>query len=295
MCMAMHIKHDVAYSHGQSLSTKGPPMTLGLIHYNAPGNTFEAFLDYAAQTGYEAVELSIDIAMHDDVDDPLKEAEKIRKKVEQRGLVVCALGAGNDFVLLDNDHIKSQVERMKQICKVAQALGTNIIRTEGGIEKDQVPHDKHCQAIAECLKRCVDFIERDQVCLGIDNHGTVTNDANLQLRLFEMVNSKHVGATLDTMNYHWMGHSVATCNNFYDMVAPHVVHTHLKDGRGSRQHYVGESLGEGVIDLHHALQALKKAEYTGAFCAEWEGRGDNRQGYTKCLQWMKANIHQNHD
>ena len=265
-------------------------MKYGLIHYNTPGDTLEEFLDYTAETGFDAVELFSSLAMREDVDDPLKEAETVRKKVEERGLVVCALGAGNDFVLLDEDQIKIQVERMEQVCKVAQALGTNIIRTEGGRQKEEVPADKECEAMAECLKRCVDFIERDDIYLGVDNHGTVTNDAELQVRLFEMVDSNHVGATLDTMNYRWMGHSVETCNRFYDLVAPYVFHTHVKDGSGSRQDYVGAALGEGEIDLNHALQALKKAEYSGVICAEWEGRGDKGEGYAKCLQWMKTNI-----
>ena len=265
-------------------------MKLGLIHYNTPGETLEEFLDYAADTGFDAVELFSSVALNDEVESPEKEAERVRELVASRGLTVCALGAGNDFVVLDEEQVLAQVERMERVCQIALLMGTNVIRTEGGQRKDAVPEEKECEAMAGCLKRCREFIERDGVLLGVDNHGVVTNDGDLQLRLFQMVDSPNVGSTLDTMNYRWMGHSVETCNRFYDLIAPYVFHTHMKDGTGSRETYVGHILGEGEIDLAHAASALKKANYEGAYCAEWEGRGDKGEGYAGCLKWMKGNL-----
>ena len=46
-------------------------MKYGLIHYNTPGDTLEEFLDYTAETGFDAVELFSSLAMREDVDDPL--------------------------------------------------------------------------------------------------------------------------------------------------------------------------------------------------------------------------------
>ena len=265
-------------------------MTLGLIHYNTPGDTLEEFLDYAAETGFDAVELFASVALNDNVASPEKEAERVRGLVESRGLSVCAVGAGNDFIVVKEDEITQQVERMKRVCQVAKLMGANVIRTEGGARKAEVPEEDECEAMAECLKRCRDFAEAETIYLGVDNHGVVTNDGDLQVKLFGMVDSPYVGSTLDTMNYRWMGHSVETCNRFYDLVAPHVFHTHMKDGTGSRETYVGEALGEGEINLQHALNALKKAGYQGAYCAEWEGLGDKGEGYAKCFKWLKENV-----
>lgn len=265
-------------------------MKLGLIHYNTPGDTLEGYLDYAAKTGFDAVELFSGDVWGKETDSPEREAERVRKMVESRGLGVSALGAGNDFVLLDTDLIRQQVERMGRICKLALILGTRVIRTEGGRRKPEVALEKECDAMAECLKRCTDFIERDGVYLAVDNHGHVTNDGDLQLRLFRKVGSPNVGANLDTMNYRWMGHSIEACNRFYDLIAPYVFHTHMKDGRGSQREYVGEALGQGEINLQHALKALRRCNYKGVFCAEWEGRGDKAAGYAQCLAWLKANL-----
>lgn len=265
-------------------------MKFGLIHYHAPGESLESFLDYAAETGFDAVELFSSLVLQDGVPSPEKEAERVRKLVEDRGLCVAALGAGNDFVLLNEAEIRQQVERMARVCQVAALMGTKVIRTEGGRRKPEVPQERECEAMAECLKRCRDFIEREGMLLAVDNHGHVTNDADLQFRLFSLVGSPNVGATLDTMNYRWMGHSVETCRRFYDVIAPYVFHTHMKDGTGSQKEYVGQVLGAGEVDLHHAARALRRCRYSGVYCAEWEGRGDPAEGYAQCLAWMKAQL-----
>ena len=116
----------------------------------------------------------------------------------------------------------------------------------------------------------------------------MTNDAELQMKLLGMVGSKYVGTTMDTMNYRWMGHDLETCNRFYELSALRCVHLHLKDGTGSRSEYKGCALGDGEINLAHAVKQLKQAGYQGLWCAEYEGKEPD--GYTKCLAWMKANV-----
>ena len=265
-------------------------MKFGIIHYNAPGDTLEAFLDYAAETGFEAVELQCGDVWPKDCADPESEAERVRGLLSQRGLAISALAAQNDFVLFDADAIRAQVERMARVCRLARLVGTTVIRTEGGARKEAVPEEREVEAMAGCLQRCAEFVERDGMYLAVDNHGYVTNDAELQLRLFGMVGSPNVGANLDTMNYRWMGHSVETCSRFYDLIAPRTFHVHLKDGTGSQREYVGAVLGEGELELDRAMAALQKAGYDGTLCAEWEGRGDNGVGYAGCLKWMQQNV-----
>lgn len=142
-----------------------------------------------------------------------------------------------------------------------------------------------------CFARCLDFLEDLEVSLAIDNHGMVTNDGDLLYSLLSRLNHPRLGANLDTMNYRWYGHEVATCNRFYELMAPRTLHVHLKDGTGIRRDYRGAALGEGEIDLGHALKCLKTAGYHGVYCAEYEGpERENGVGYARCLDWMKANL-----
>lgn len=266
-------------------------MKFGVIHYNFPGFSFQEFLKFVSDTGYKFVELQIGDVWSKDTTNPEAEAEKVRKEVESHSLTVSALAAGNDFVQLDEEAIRLQVERMRRICGLAKILGTNVIRTEGGQPKDSVPEGKLVEAMAGCLTRCREFIEPDDIYLAVDNHGWVTNDGDRLLALFNRVGSKHVGTNLDTMNYRWFGHEIPTINRFYEIVAPYVFHIHLKDGFGSRQNYRGAVLGEGEIDLQHAVNCLKKAGYQGVWCVEYEGpEAAGGVGYRKCFEWLKANL-----
>jgi len=263
---------------------------LGVIHYNAPGPDLEGFLTYAAETGFGYVELQLPDVWPEGEDNPEAHAESVRRMVDGKGLVVSALASHNDFVVLGEEEVAAQVAKMKRIAALAQIIGADTLRTEGGSPKDSVPESRWVEAMAGCLTRCAEFAEPMGVKLAVDNHGWVTNDGDLLVELFEKVGSPNVGSNLDTMNLRWFGHDLEKIDCFYEMLAPHVLHTHLKDGTGSRENYVGAALGDGEINLTYATDCLRKAGYDGVWCAEYEGREHSGIGYRKCLEWMQANL-----
>ena len=262
----------------------------GLIHYNYASKSLDDFLKFTSETGFGYVELQISDVWHAETADAEKNAELVRQQVESYGLQVSALAAGNDFVVLEEATIRAQVERMERIAGIAKRLGTSVLRTEGGAPKEAVPESRWVEAMAGCLTRCLEFAERHDVYLAVDNHGLVTNDGDLQVELFERVASKRVGANMDTMNYRWAGHELETVGRYYEIVAPWTLHTHLKDGTGSRGDYRGEALGEGEIELGKAIRCLKAAGYEGVWCCEYEGRENDGTGQRKSFAWMQANL-----
>ncbi len=265
---------------------------LGVIHYNFPaGFSLDDFLRYARDTGYKYVELSLADIWPGGSESPEKEAEKVLKMLQDYGLQASAVGmVGNDFVVLDEDAVQAQVKRMEKIASVVPLVGCSIIRTEGGSPKDSVPEERWAEAIAGCLARCVDAAEKHDIYYAVDNHGLATNDADRQVEIFERVGSKRVGANVDTMNYRWFGHSLEKIDHFYEIIAPYALHTHLKDGFGSRGEYRGEALGEGEIHLKYAIECIKNAGYDGVWCSEYEGREGGEIGYRKCYEYMAANL-----
>jgi len=268
-------------------------MKIGVIHYNFPGYSLTDFLRYASETGYGYIELRSADVMGGDIENPEARAEAVRKEVESFGLKASALSAENDFIVLEEEVIKAQVERMGLICKLANILGAGAIRTEGGRPKDSVPAERHVEAMAGCLTRCIEFAEKNDVNLAVDNHGRVTNDGDLQVELFQRVNSDRVGANLDTMNYRVLGHDLDKIAHFYEIVAPYTFHTHMKDGSLVQGKYHGAALGEGELDLKYAIKCLRDAGYDGVFCSEYEGpegADTGFLGYKKCCEWMKANL-----
>ena len=264
-------------------------MKLGIIHYNFPEHSLSEFLQAIKDIGYGYTEIGCRDVWAEGTDNPEEQAEQLRKEMDEIGIQCSALSAGNDFVLLEEEQIKEQIDRMERICGLARILGTNILRTEGGQPKEAVPEEKWHDAMAGCLKRMADFVEKEDYYLAVDNHGHVTNDGDLQVKLFEAVGSKHIGANLDTMNYRWKGHDLDTVYRFWEMVAPYTFHTHFKDGVGSQKEYRGTELGSGELDLTKAVAALKKANYDGVWTVEYEKKdGDRVEGATKSLEHLKS-------
>ncbi len=274
------------------MSKDGSDMKLGVIHYNFPGYSMEDFLSYSEETGFGHVELQIGDVW--DEERPLAEAEEaarsLREDLDRHGLGVSALAARNDFVQLERDAIHHEAERMKSVCGLADILGTEVIRTEGGRPKDSVPEERWVEAVSGCLKACVPFIEENGFYLAVDNHGLVTNDGERQVEIFEEVGSDHVGANMDIMNYRWFGHPLDTVYRFYELIAPYTFHVHMKDGYGSRKDYVCTPLGEGELDVERAISELKRAGYDGVWCVEFEGREDPAVGYRKGLLYLKEHL-----
>jgi sugar phosphate isomerase/epimerase len=265
-------------------------MKYGVIHYNAPGNTLEVFLDWVADSGFDCTELQCPDVWDKSDEHPEKRAEQVARLLQQRNLECSAVSLHNDFVVLTAEEIEQQVARSKRMAKIIEIIGCKILRTEGGQPKDSVPMNRWAEAMAGCLKRCAEWAEPMGVKLAVDNHGIVSNNMSVMLETLRAVNSPSVGTNLDTMNLRWYGNDLVDIDKYYEEIAPFVMHTHMKDGTGWREIYKGAALGEGEINLKKAVAEAKKAGYNGPWVAEYEGPEGDGIGYQKCLAWMKANI-----
>jgi len=265
--------------------------TVGLTHYNFPGS-MEEFLDYMVDTGFSYTEIQgRDVwGADEDLDKAKRNAGKLRKLLEARGLYASGVSAGNNFTVLGEEAMAAEVSRVRTGCDIAQILGTKILRVDGGWPAADLPQEKWTGLMVEGFRRCTDFAEAAGLTLALDNHGVTTNDIEVQLEILRQVESPCMGANLDTMNYRWYGYDLETIRGIYKRIAPYVRHTHFKDGRGSRAEYVGTALGEGEIDLQWALDCLKAVGYEGPWCVEYEGTTDSREGFRKGLEYLRARI-----
>jgi sugar phosphate isomerase/epimerase len=267
----------------------------GLVFYNFPGYSLEQFVLFAARTGFRYAEIPIQYLWNekDPSDYAEARASEVGSLLRRHGLVPSAVSAGNDFLQPDDRALEAQIERLRRVLRLARLAGTDLVRVDGGWPKPSVPaeRERYFSLIVEGLRGVMPFAEAEGYTLALDNHGVVTNDADFQVRIFEAVASPRLGANLDTMNYRWAGHDLATVARFYHVIAPWVRHVHLKDGRGSQREYRGTALGEGEIDLLAAVRELQAVGYRGPWCVEFEGdRSQAEEGYRKGLEWLRAHL-----
>jgi sugar phosphate isomerase/epimerase len=269
-----------------------PDTKIGAIHYNWPGYDLEGFARRASEIGYRYCEVRAGDIWQDDSVDGAHRAEEVRELLGKYNMQISAVEIGNDFLQANADDLDAQLARYRARCKVIPLTGTDIVRSDGGWNRnDQVPEDQWDAMMLDAFKRCADFLEEFDVRIALDNHGVTTNDGDWQLSLIERVGSARIGVNLDTMNYRWYGHELDQIDRFYEILAPHVFHVHMKDGRDSRQDYKGAALGEGEIHLNHAVKCLKDVGYDGAWTAEYEGpEAEGGVGYEKCYHWLSEKL-----
>ena len=220
--------------------------TIGVIHYNWPGYDLEGFARRASEIGYKSCELQIGDIWDEANDDGGRRAEAVRDMLAGYGIAVSAVAAGNDFIQAQRSNFDAQIARYRRVCEIIPHTGTDIIRSDGGWNRGGlVTEDLWDGLMLEAFQRCAEFLETLNVRIALDNHGVSTNDGDWQLSLIERVGSTRLGVNLDTMNYRWFGHDLAKIDHFYEIIAPHTFHTHMKDAfdiaahRGTAQRLQG--------------------------------------------------------
>lgn len=281
-------------------------MKIGVISSSTFGKyTFQDFLKSAVELGFQSFELpalpdSRVPGMHQNtLDVSLGNLTKLKKEITSYGLEICAVGCWNDFVQFDEEAMAREVKRVKESCDIAQFFECSVVRVFGTLRNGrpktviEIGKNLWIDSIIEGFKRCVDYAESAGVYLALENHGTITNDVDIELKIIKEVDSQYLRKNVDVSNYLWRGHDIKTVHRFLKKIAPYTAHTHLKNGtakEGIMDKYIPTTLGEGEIDIEYFIKELKACNYQGPFCIEYEGQEDPRIGCTKSLDFLKGII-----
>jgi len=268
-------------------------MDIGILSlsFSAKGYTFDEFLSSAREIGFKVYELSTAPGAHKGtvcLDDA--GLEEIKNKSASAGLGIYALGGYTNFVKATSEEMEAEIRKVAMYLDIAEKLRAKVIRVFGGEPNPNIPESQWVDLIVQGLKECAAEAEKKKVYLGLENHGYITNDAELELRILEKVASPFLRLTVDTSNYHWYGHDLPTIERFYKLAAPYCVHTHLKDGsarQGFRDKYISLALGEGEIPLRLFLDELFNSGYDGPLCVKYEGEEDAKIGARKGYEFLK--------
>lgn len=148
-------------------------------------------------------------------------------------------------------------ERMLRFLAITGTLGGDMVRLV--LDSDDAhPGRVGAEAI---LKSVAPRFEDKGVAIAIENH-FLTPSPEL-VEIIENVASPAVGACLDTANSVMIGEWPTTT---IELLAPYALCMHLKDyavvpdEHGVGGHVVGRLLGEGSLDIHGALAAVRPAD-----------------------------------
>jgi len=206
--------------------------------------------------------------------DLLKELNRVKRILARYQLEVSAIAS--PFFKADLKNPEEYVEHLEILEKsisLAKELGTKIVR--GFTFWRNGTLDKYIDEIAEKFQKPLEILEKEGIILAIENEPSTFVGNGRELGQFlNRISSKNVGAVWDPGNDIWDPSEEIPYPNGYNYVKGKIVHVHIKDGvrKGDEGKYQFVAFGEGEVDYHGQLKALKKDGYSGYLSLETHWR-----------------------
>lgn len=209
----------------------------------------------------------------------LNSADDIKKVLREHDLKVCAIAS--PFFKADIDDEKEYREHLdilRDCIQLAKRLDTNIIRGFTFWRKNKM--DEYLERIVEKCQKPLEIVESEGILLGIENESsTFVGNGEELARILDKLASKNVKAIWDPGNNVWDPFGERPYPDGYRHVRDKIIHVHVKDGvrRGREGKPEAVPFGEGEVDYHGQLKALKEDGYKGYLSLETHWRPTKKQ------------------
>lgn len=294
-------------------------MQLGFVSAILPDLTLEEVFAFAAETGYDCVELMCwpkgkaerryAGVTHLDVSDfSENDAAATLALAQKYGVAISGLGYYPNPLVADRAEAQVYIDHIKKVIRAAAMLGINRMNTFVGRDHTKSVDDNWPRFL-EVWTGVIRYAESQNVRVGIENcpmiftHDEWPGGKNLATtpaiwrRMFEAIPSDHFGLNYDPSHMIWQ---------HIDYLAPmrqfahKLFHIHAKDVRIDyhRLNEVGimappnewhtpKLPGLGAVDWGQFFSTLTSAGYDGPVCVEVEDRA-----YEGSLERRKASLRQ---
>jgi sugar phosphate isomerase/epimerase len=257
----------------------------------------DEFLDKAKQLGYDGVMLMAKRPHVSPLDYDAAARKALRRKIERLGLeLVCLAGytdftAGSDKAGIPN--VEIQAAYVGELAKLAQDLGTDMVRIFTGYERPGIPFDKQYALVVEGLKLAGQEAAKYGITLAVQNHHDIASHHDMMHWLLSEVNLPNVKAAFDPWTPTLQGLNPGQIKAAVHKMKPFIVHTTAAQYvRMPRYHYelpltnfVPEvtliravPIDRGIIDYETFINSLKEIGYQGyiayEMCEVLDGGGD---------------------
>ena len=246
--------------------------------------SLEAFIDKAADLGFEGVMLMAKRPHLSVLDYAQAQCETLRRKLEGRGLKhVCLAGYTNftaDLEHGETPHREMQIQHVTELARIASDLGGNVVRIFTGYENPASTYAAQWKILVDVLRECAQRAAEFGVTIGVQNHHDIATGFETMYDLIVEVNHANCRAMFDAWSTYLHG---ADLDAAARKLAPLTVHTTVADYvlrpryryHPSVVNYTRETplvqavpMGEGVIDYRGFLTALADAGFQGTIAYE---------------------------
>ena len=296
-------------------------MKLGFVSAILPDQTLEEVVQFAAETGYDCVELMcwpkgkaerryagvthIDVLNLSDAD-----VDKILQCMSDAGVTISGLGYYPNPLTPNETEAHIYSEHLKQLILAAKRLSVNIVNTFIGRDQTRTI-DANWDRFKDVWKPLIQFAEDNDIRIGIENcpmfftEDEWPSGQNLAYspaiweRMFEEIPSKNFGLNFDPSHFIWLQMDyLKPLSTFADRI----FHVHAKDVRLDRERlnqvgilstplsfHTPKLPGLGDVDWGKFFSVLNDTGYDGSVCVEVEDRA-----YEETLETRQRALRQSH-
>jgi sugar phosphate isomerase/epimerase len=276
-------------------------MQLGFVSAILPELSLDEVLDFAAQSGYDCVEVMCwppgkadrRYAGVTHIDVLALDAARIQDKLASTGITISGLGYYPNLLTPDKEEAKVAADQLRRVIEAAKTLGLTVVNTFVG--KDWTCSvDDNWPAFRSIWPDLVRYAEDYGVKIAIENcpmlftrdewpgGKNLASSPAIWRRMFEEIPSPNFGLNYDPSHLVWQ--QMDYIKPLYDF-ADRIFHIHLKDARVNRrlldevgvlahplEFHAPKLPGLGDIDWGRFFSALGDTRYNGPVCVEVEDR-----------------------
>lgn len=234
----------------------------------------EDFLEEAARLGLDGVQLT---TYYYESTEPAY-LHRLKFKAYKLGLDIPSIATRTNFCQKDLEKRVQQAEEMKKWIDAAVELGATGIRVFGGKIPKGASSEEAIDWTVDGLKRALEYAEKRGVILALENHGGVTETADMVLKIRSKIDSPNFALLLDTANFR---------KNTYEeiaKVAPYAVTSHVKT-----EVFTPDG-GKAPADTERIIRTLAEAGYRGYLHIEYEAQPEPKEAIPKFVEELRAAV-----
>ena len=187
--------------------------------------------------------------------------------LKDEGIEICCVDTSCTFHSPDASERANQVGIALAHAELAARLDAPLIRVFPDKIQPGAQREKTRDWIAECLRAIAERMP-DDVDVALETHGDFAR-AEAAAEIAMLANHPKVKLIWDVANSVAAGDTIGQAAR---VVKPYLAHIHLRDAKPvvESEHWLPVLAGHGRVSFAETLAAMKKLNYHGYVCFEWE-------------------------